>query len=448
MTVYADDITILLKEEDELEPVLRCLGTYAEVAGSKVNYNKSMALWYGTGQPFSLQGHLQIAQEEIRVLGITFAQEDTSQKNWKLALEVGKQTLEKFKGVTGNVYERVQILKTYILPLFIQPAVVFPIPKDLLMPLYAMFFNYIWGNGLNRVKRGVTYNAVRDGGLTMINPEVFLSSFFLHFNVGTSLSDAPPGWATLFYNRLSPFQKVWEDGRLTRRLMLRPEKYPGYVIRTLKLLQAWEITKEELKHSSRKQLCERVTMSYFTEQVTLYNCAPEQIRDRLPWLIDKGIPNTIKTVNWYAIHNKLLVKSNIKHTALMDSSCTRATCTGVLEDQDHLFVACPFVIEFWKAFLREVRVKIPIDYQTVVYGLKPGYYNASKSGALNVLLAVAKYYIWNARCAQTWGRETMGIEQIIQLILTMTRGIVNKEKGILSRRIWARRWAWFPLDVG
>nr|XP_006013370.1 PREDICTED: NACHT, LRR and PYD domains-containing protein 3-like [Latimeria chalumnae] len=46
----------------------------------------------------------------------------------------------------------------------------------------------------------------------MSNPEVFLSSFFLHYNLKTCLQDSPPPWAAILLDRFTPFQRIWEQG--------------------------------------------------------------------------------------------------------------------------------------------------------------------------------------------------------------------------------------------
>nr|XP_014346498.1 PREDICTED: uncharacterized protein LOC106704301 [Latimeria chalumnae] len=447
-TAYADDITMIVTRKEELGIIVACLREYAKVAGSSVNYNKSKALWYGKKRPFSLQGHFSVENKELTILGIVFSKEEMIDRNWKLIVDEGKAKIEKFKGCTGNLFEKVQILKTYILPLFIKLAMVFPVPREFLTPLYAMFFRYIWGNGLNRVKRGVTYHDVREGGLKMINPEVFLCSLFLHFNLQAVWSEEPPGWAKVFYDRGKSPLKVWEEGVKAKRIALSEEKYPVYIIRMVKLLNNWGLSKEEIVNLSRKEMYERIVSEFFKEKITYVNSAGTNTGANLKWLVAKGMPNIVKTVNWYATHNKLLVKCNIRHTPIEDRSCARDTCAGVDEDQNHLFVACPFVRSIWRRLMNRINLQIVLNYREVVYGMGPGKFSESKTTAINIILAIARYYIWNARCAKEWNKEVADMETITKMILRMGLGVAKKEKEEMPLVKWNQKWAWYPTDVG
>ncbi|XP_064414316.1 uncharacterized protein LOC135357053 [Latimeria chalumnae] len=352
-------------------------------------------------------------------------------KNWEAVLAIGKKAVECFEGVTKNFYERVQLLKTYILPLFIKIATIYLIPKKLVASLYAAIFKFIWGSGLNRVRRAITYNVVKEGGLGMINPEVFLSSFFLHYNLKTCLQDSPPPWAAILLDRFTPFQRIWEQGGNARKIILRTKKYPLYVIRAIRMVCSWDIRKEELQNSTRKLICSRITSDFYTEKVSLINCATNNSMKRVSWLWNKGLPDMLKSVNWLAIQNKLMVKSNVKHTRLPDLSFSRRSCKGVVETQSHIFIDCPFVKAIWKSLRQEFNIVLPLNYQDIVYGLVPGVHPEKHTMAINIILAVTKFYIWNARCALAWGREELDVEGVVNMIIHLSVGIVNKAKADL-----------------
>ncbi|KAM4723052.1 uncharacterized protein WCC33_009258 [Rhinophrynus dorsalis] len=45
--------------------------------------------------------------------------------------------------------------------------------------IYSLFFQLLWGNRLNLIRRDVTYLSRHEGGLDMVNPMVFFVNTFL-----------------------------------------------------------------------------------------------------------------------------------------------------------------------------------------------------------------------------------------------------------------------------
>nr|XP_014351838.1 PREDICTED: uncharacterized protein LOC106706018 [Latimeria chalumnae] len=356
--------------------------------------------------------------------------------------------MELFKGFTGNLFERIQILKTFVVPLFLNVAGVFPIPSCLMASLYSVFFSFLWGCKISRVKRNITYQKVGDGGLNMLNPEVFFGLYFFFQNLKPCFLVHSQGWVGFLGGWMLPFLNLQGELLRDKRVSLRMVRYPSYVISFLKMLFSWRISKEMICKYSRKVLYWNVIEECFTEPVVLVNCPPVYKEQVLGSLATPGLPNNIKTVLWYALHNKLLVKCNIKHRVMSDYSCPRESCSGVMETQSHLFLECPYAVEVWKLLFLKFKVQIPFSYNALVYGIFPNIFQGQRAKALYIIFGIAKFFLWNDRYVVLMGRRSWPVDVMIKSILRKSEGVATKEKDSMSDKEWRAKWAGFNLDTG
>ncbi|CAI9607798.1 unnamed protein product [Staurois parvus] len=126
-----------------------------------------------------------------------------------------------WKGWRLSLRERVDLIKTFLLPVFLYVSFVCLLPESLYTRIYSCFFQMLWGNRLNLVKRDVTYSSRREGGLGMVNPVVFFSLMFLKHNFGNMLAERPPAWVGLFRIWFGPFLHSWESGGPVRSLRVK-----------------------------------------------------------------------------------------------------------------------------------------------------------------------------------------------------------------------------------
>nr|XP_014339854.1 PREDICTED: uncharacterized protein LOC106702218 [Latimeria chalumnae] len=390
---------------------------------------------------------VQIMEKSLEILGVIFSVEDAGKGNWEKVIGKTKLRLLDFKGYTDNLFTKVQILKSYIIPLFLNLAVVFPIPNDLITTVYAIFFNFLWGSRIARVKRGITYHKVMDGGLGMLCPEAFFGSFFIYYNLSVGFCSNPPEWAKLFRKRMDPLGTVWEEGNLAKRIALKIAKYPYYIIRLIKMLHKWEMSKQDIISKNRKDIYEQIVTKEFKEPITFPNCPVTCTSKVIDNLNIKGVPNEIKTVICYSMYDKLLVKTNIKHIKLDDLSCPRDSCSGIIENQ-HLFLDCQFAQKVWDKIWTQTSLKLPYSYQVLVYGIFPTNISTVREKAIEILLAVVKYNLWKDRCLVSVGREGEMVYSLSQKILFLVGKIAKGESKSISKSDWERKWKWFPFDNG
>ncbi|CAI9531720.1 unnamed protein product [Staurois parvus] len=129
---------------------------YAEASGSKVNQDKCELLWMGReGESFSLPEAFPVPQPNIKVLGINFCPADYSKQNWESKLSDVEVKVRCWKGWWRlSLRERVDLIKTFLLPVFLYVSFVCLLPESLYTRIYSCFFPDVMGESAEPRQEG------------------------------------------------------------------------------------------------------------------------------------------------------------------------------------------------------------------------------------------------------------------------------------------------------
>ena len=442
VVAYADDVSVFVSGTGEAQEVVSVIRQYTEASGSKVNQDKCEAFWMGVeGESFVLPEDFPQPQQKIRVLGIEFGPGDYGHANWVNRLENADAKVASWKGWRLSLREKVDLIKTYLIPIFLYVSFVCILPASLYTRIYSCFFQLLWGNRINLVKRNVTYLPRREGGLGMINPVVFFSLMFVKYNLGNMLAERPPGWVGIFQSWFRPFLRDWENGGPVKSLRVKHDKLPAYVAPCLKMLRQWQVTAGEVRSLPRKLLEKRIMSIAFCEPLALRDCPSLVLGAGLRLINLERIPMKFRDQAWLAFHGKLYVKGNLKFLSMSDRGCPRVECGGVVESMDHSLLQCPFNIEVYKRVGRALSIPfLPhMSYAEWVYGAFQTHRDYDLETLFLVSLVV-RFFTWSARCQVSLRSKILPVDVVVQDILGEVGKIRGLEKNRWQQEAWIKAW--------
>ena len=184
---FADDTTLILDgSKESLEAALNTIEIFGSVSGLKMNTTKTKLVWIGKRKhcrdKLNVSSKLEWGTTIFKLLGITFSVNlnEIPSLNYPPALEKSKKILLNWKRRTLSPLGKITVLKTYILSQFIHLFTTLPSPsKEFIKTMNTIFFNFIWDNKPDKVKRIYITQDYQDGGLKMINLEKFIMSIKL-----------------------------------------------------------------------------------------------------------------------------------------------------------------------------------------------------------------------------------------------------------------------------
>ena len=163
-------MTAFLKNNLSVKNFLKLIDEYGNCSGLKINHDKSEILLLGNHgytiqEDKSVPGNLKI-EKSVKILGIHFSY--ASQLKQKLNVDElmnsVKQKLRIWRWRDLTIIGRIQIVKTFIIPIFLYRASLISIDKEFVKEINKIIFDFIW-KGRDKVKRLALISEIEDGGL-------------------------------------------------------------------------------------------------------------------------------------------------------------------------------------------------------------------------------------------------------------------------------------------
>lgn len=173
LTAYADDITVIIRSQDDVEHLFSCLNIFQKASSARVNWEKTDTLLLGhwsDQSPPQLPHQCPWNKEGVKILGLFFGTEQYMKKNWEGLIEKVTGKLQRWKWIQARLSYRGRVLVVNNLAasmLWHRLTVLDP-PKDLLLKLQKVFVDFFWG-GHYWLPPGVLCLPVSEGGQGLIH---------------------------------------------------------------------------------------------------------------------------------------------------------------------------------------------------------------------------------------------------------------------------------------
>lgn len=188
--LYADDITLFLKDTDDMENVLKYIDEFTIFSGLKINRNKSEAMWLGSWKNNTHKPLNFFWKEKMKILGVYFSNKvcaSNIQENWLIRIVNCKRLICQWEKRNLSIMGKAQIAKTFLISqwVFIMQAIA--IPDKILKEMNTLLFRFLWRKSnsnrraFEKVKRSVMCCEWNKGGLNIIDLITLQDACLLHW---------------------------------------------------------------------------------------------------------------------------------------------------------------------------------------------------------------------------------------------------------------------------
>ena len=183
LTQFADDTTLILDgTQRSLQADLNTLEIYGNFSGLKMNKEKTKVIWIGrkknSKDKLKVSVNLDWGKSEFILLGITFNVDlvNMPENNLNNALDKVEIQLRKWKQRKQTPIGKITVLKTLILSKFIHIFFIITCSRKLYSQVEHYFFQFLWNNKPDKIKRDTICSHYFKGGLKMVNVFEFIKS--------------------------------------------------------------------------------------------------------------------------------------------------------------------------------------------------------------------------------------------------------------------------------
>ena len=199
----ADDTTLFVNNETEIHKALEIIDHFGIYSGLKLNKNKTEIMWIGLAKNRNHDIGKIRCVKEIKALGVYFSTNHnlSNKRNWDLKLENCQNHINKLKQRHLTFFGKIKLIKLNLLPMFTYLFQSIYVPDYVLNSINKQFFDFLWGEKREKIKRNTLIGDIREGGMKMIDIKLFVKSIKVSWVKRLMLTDDDSNWQeiTKFY---------------------------------------------------------------------------------------------------------------------------------------------------------------------------------------------------------------------------------------------------------
>ena len=184
---FADDTSVLLEgDQVSFEQLFYVLEEFEAISGLKLNYDKTCNVWLGSKRNCVIRYlpyfGMNWDPSQFKILGLWFTNdlENMAELNYNNNFNEIKKLFNIWIKRSSTPLGRIAILKSLILSKMIHLWLLLPNPPNkIIQELQKMSFNFIWENKRDKIKRSVTVQSMKNGGINVPHIETYIKSLKL-----------------------------------------------------------------------------------------------------------------------------------------------------------------------------------------------------------------------------------------------------------------------------
>ena len=190
--LYADDITMFLKDKKDLDRALVVINLFSRFSCLEINERKTEAMWLGSERNRQDQYYNIKWKQKVKIVGIVFSNTvpaSSLEENWSSRIEKIKRIISLWSRRNLSLSGKLCIIKTFLLSQYVYILQSLAIPETVLKEINTILFKFLWKKKFNntrafeKVKRSVMCKSQEHGGVAMIDMIDMQNSFLLSWAI-------------------------------------------------------------------------------------------------------------------------------------------------------------------------------------------------------------------------------------------------------------------------
>lgn len=426
---YADDLTIVVGKETDLQAVSSDLSAFCEASGARVNKNKSAVLYFGGLKPEATTPAGFPIVKEMKILGWYFDPNHVSQKNWRVAMEKLKLKIKAYERLQTSLIARANMIRSLVFSQLLYPATILQVPVEVNKTVEKLIFRFLWEGKPDKVARIKVKQSREKGGLCV--PDLHQAATALHFQwTAKALRSDMPLTASLAHFNIGFKAKDFglQTSLTTPKAGVRPKIYKE-VCETLHHVQ--KTADKDLTKMGMQDIIETLQEA----ETTKHGIQPN-------WsLITAEFMDTNKaSFTWKFAHGAL---PKLVHQMKKKKDMHKCPICQQEETFRHMFQECRYTSEVLKRIAHLFNIQVP-TYEEIRF-LTPVTVPKNVIHQYVQIITEYTYQTWKIRCKWAHQGKIEPATALMQKINAETSWMLRREKGRLTSKDYKRAWCSPPV---
>lgn len=379
--LYADDITMFLKDKDDVKYILLILEEFKEFAGLEINTQKSEVMVIGLRRNENWADIGLKVVDTIKILGVHFSNSKCASDidmNWKDKLKKIRQLICRWERRNLGLLGKVCVIKSLLLSQCVYLLQAICLPEIVLTEINTLLYRFLWRKrdcnkkAFEKVKRVVVNSDIGQGGLKMIDVKTMQASFLCQWMIKLSNVEVEETWKCIprsYFN-------IFGENCACFNTTMGPKKFKGIELLTSmfwrQVAQTWlHYNRTPHKGSPRMEcLWNNENIVYQNQVIHFPNWAKKGITYVNDLLDDQNgiksfeiVKTTLGTspslyLEYFTVHSALI--KYLKRNPTYTDSCTELPTRLIFNNENittakliRLFIVetkftTPCSVQFWK----------------------------------------------------------------------------------------------------
>ena len=206
LSLYADDITAFLRDQDSAVAFIQIMDDFREASGLALNTNKSSVMWLGT-EKHRVDAVAGIrATRTIKSLGIFFsANESCVAKNVNPIRKKIENVIDIWSQRSLTLKGRITVSKSLIVSQLAYLCACVKVPKHDITAIQSKIMRFLWRGRPPKVAKRILCQSIENGGLNAIDLVAFCSGLRLAWARRINICKESP-WRRLLQARIGKYK--------------------------------------------------------------------------------------------------------------------------------------------------------------------------------------------------------------------------------------------------
>lgn len=427
---YADDLTVIVRDEDSLGQILVLFDLYGSLSGAEINREKSAALFINFVPSCTCPFGVPV-RPEIKILGIIYNDRGVSAASWTRIYRAAADVVHQVEFTDLPILCRARLLNSWVYSKFWYLAYVAEPPRVLRTAITRIAFRCIWGGSVEWVSRRRLCLSRDEGGLAVPDFRVRCTALFLKATFDGMDATSHPS-STLLAFWLGPSVR-----HFTRFVHTVPHSevvapYLRGAVTALRCLLSGAAL-DDIRLLSTQLLYDALHRAELSTSRVAVPPIPRGIawrRMTAGWLDARRA-----SLQWRLAHDVLPLRARLHRFGIATPQCPFC---GQVETAMHAFLRCDLP-ELLLERVRRCFSVPPFTWDSVRF-LDPLPVVGSARKLLTVVLVECNYQIWLARCQAVHCGDQRSFAEVLVRVRRGICSLLVREHMLWGQREFARRW--------